>query len=189
MSASDCQILLASEQPAMLADLADALRRRGMTASALGYAQAEARLDAAASILLLPTLAQHGQPDSWTAVAQELTRSFCLIQSFVRAAVGRQAGGHVVALLPAAAAMGDPADHGMSALAGGMLSLVRTLALEFRKLGMSANALLFEQTGVSLAHSGEIAALAQALVSQPGHAVSGQSIFAWAGADAGRLHP
>jgi len=85
--------------------------------------------------------------------------------------------------------MGDPADSGASALGGGMLSLVRTLALELKKLRMTANAVLFEPAVDNIANSADVAALVETLVLQSGCAISGQTIFACSATDAGRLHP
>ena len=93
-------------------------------------------------------------------------------------------------VLPAKAAMGDPSSSAAAARAGGMLSLVRTWALEFRKLGMTANMVLFESaSGGTVGHAGDVAVLIKTLVTQMGGAISGQAIYATGASDAGRLHP
>ena len=163
-------ILMACRDTSMAAGLGDVLFDYGLGVRAADYLQAAAAVEAgdADPLVLVPTLETGNPAEAWERVAEELTRNFELIQRFVRLAIARKSGGHVVVLLPAKAAMGDPSDSAAAALAGGMLSLVRTLALEFRKLGMTANMVLFES-----ASGGTV----------------GQAIYATGASDAGRLHP
>ncbi|MFP3570437.1 hypothetical protein SB772_41045, partial [Paraburkholderia sp. SIMBA_030] len=83
----------------------------------------------------------------WDSVQHELTDVFRVVQEFVQRTSPEGRGGHLLALAPAEAAMGDPADCHGSALAGGVLSLWRTLSLEVVKFKMTANVVLYgEQT-------------------------------------------
>ena len=191
MSTATHSILVACEQAVAIAGLDEALAECGLCVRSADYAQAAAALDAdgGGPLVVAPALAPERAGDDWRDVATELTRNFELIQRFVRSAIAQKRGGHLVALLPAAAAMGDPLDGGTSALTGGMLSLVRTLALEFRKLGMTANAVLYDRAGSGIEHAAAVASLVQTLVAQPGNAISGQTIFACSAGDTGRLHP
>lgn len=138
-------------------------------------------------LLIAPVLASHGDGERWSGVASVLTEAFVEIQRFVAARSGLP--GHVVAVLSARAAMGEPADPEGSALAGGMLSLMRTLALELQRAGISANTLMCEHDGEQLTGSPELAALVHALVNQAGTALTGQEVFVCNGRDVGRLRP
>ena len=135
----------------------------------------------AAPLLLAPATPRERD---WSGVAQELTSAFRTLQEHARAN-----GGHVVALLPAAAAMGDPGQPALSAFAGGMLSLLRTCALEFRKANVSANSLMYELRDGQLVGGAALVAAIAALVEQDAAVITGQEVFAWSGADAGRLRP
>lgn len=190
MSTSTQDVLLACEEAGLAALLVKALAERIVTVRSASYAEAGGALDAhPRAIIIAPALSARAPAPSWSEVAEELTRNFEFIQRFVRQCIAGKRGGHVVALLPALAAMGDPSDSGTSALCGGMLSLVRTLALELRKVEMTANAVFFQREGGNAGHARELAALLQTLVAQAGHAITGQAIYACGGADAGRLHP
>lgn len=179
-------IQIACESPTLLADVVRELGDRGLNVRIGSYADATSDVS---MLVVLPALCALGANDQWSTVSNELTRNFERIQRHVKRCIETQSAGHVLALLPAAAAMGDPSDVATSALIGGMLSLVRTLTLEFRKLGMSANAVMFDCSGDKLEHAEDVAALVQTLITQPGHAITGQVIYACAGSDAGRLHP
>lgn len=179
-------IQIACERPTLLADVVQELRSRGQDVRNGSYTDAAPDVT---TLVVVPSIGARDTNDLWAAVNDELTRNFELIQQHVKRRIESNSVGHVVALLPAAAAMGNPSDVAASALVGGMLSLVRTLTLEFRKLGMSANAVMFDFRGDALAHAEDVAAMVQTLVTQPGHAITGQTIYACAGSDAGRLHP
>ena len=191
MISTNRQILAACERPTVLVALCEALSARGLAARASSFGHAMTSLEAVPceALVVVPALAPPAGVDAWTSVAEELTRTFELLQRFARRAIANKSAGHAIVLLPSAAAMGDPSDSAGSALAGGMLSLVRTLALEFRKLGMTANAVLFERAEDTLGHDADLAALVELLVAQPGTAISGQTIYACNASDAGRLHP
>jgi hypothetical protein len=85
--------------------------------------------------------------------------------------------------------MGDPLNSGSSGLAGGMLSLFRTLALELKKVNMTANSVLYECADGRLVGSTDLASVIATLIGQHDGAITGQEIFAFAGQDAGRLRP
>jgi len=191
MSPAIRPILIACHEGTVVADIGRALAIQGFRPYVANYPQALDALEADLydALLVVPALAANDKSDIAACVADELTRNFELIQRFVRQAIAQSKAGHVTALLPGAAAMGDPADTGASALGGGMISLVRTLALELKRLRMTANAVLFEWAVDNIANSAEVAALVETLVLQPGCAISGQTIFACSATDAGRLHP
>lgn len=140
-------------------------------------------------LLVAPALPVAAAHDVWQAVAEALTDAFEEIQRYVRANTSSKRSGHIVALLPAEAGMGDPRDSGASALAGGMLSMFRTLALELKKLGMTANVVLYEHVDGRIAGAEDVASAISMLIKQRSGAITGQEIFAFAGQDAGRLRP
>jgi hypothetical protein len=85
--------------------------------------------------------------------------------------------------VPAADAMGDPDDAAGSALAGGLLSLGRTWAIELRKTGVPVNCVMVD------ADLAACAPLLATLAQQPDCAMTGQEIFVAHGSDVGRLRP
>ena len=143
--------------------------------------------DCAGALLIAPELGREPAANDWPAVAAALTAAFAAIQTFVARRSGRPA--HVVALVPAMAAMGDPQDPTGSALAGAMLSLFRTLALELKKVGTTTNTLLVGRAGEQLHGAADIAGLIRSLIVQTHATITGQEIFACSGLDTGRLRP
>ncbi len=148
-----------------------------------------AKVVEADGLLVAPALPVAAAQNVWSTVAEALTDAFEEVQRYVRANTSSKRGGHVVALLPAEAGMGDPEDSGSSALAGGMLSMFRTLALELRKLGMTANVVLYEHADGRVAGAEDVASAISMLIRQGSGTITGQEIFAFAGQDAGRLRP
>jgi hypothetical protein len=179
--------LLVAGQPTLTAPLCEALAARSTHVERATYDEAASLLTTSAfdGIALVPTLVSHGTELGWDSVQHELTNVFRLVQGCIRASSTEGRGGHLFGLVPANAAMGDPADCHGSALAGGVLSLWRTLALEVVKFKMTANVVLYgERTDWR-----DLAAMIQTLLSQSHGTITGQEIYADAGLDGGRLHP
>ena len=191
MNAPTTRFLIAGETATIRDAVSEVLATRGLPVDAASYAHAAMLLDGEgrASLVVIPTFRHDDHSDAWSRIAAELTRNFELIQQYVCRAIEQRSGGHVVALLPAGAAMGDASDTPASALSGGMLSLFRTLALELRKLDMTVNTILYEVGGDGIAYTAEVAALLTTLTAQANGAITGQEIYACNGNDAGRLHP
>jgi len=188
------RMLAATARGALDDDLQAALRGEGLDVVAAPGADAlaglpEVQAATVAGLLVAPALSMTEGPDRWANTAAELTSVFSLVQAYVRNEALREHGRHVVALIPAGAAMGDAQDPATSALAGGMLSLFRTLALEFAKFDMTANCLMVDQVNGRLAGAQEVAAMIRSLVDQRHATISGQQIFAFGARDAGRLRP
>ena len=191
MNATATQFLIAGESATKRNALSKELVTRGLLARTAPYAQAVGLLDGDASgaLVIVPTFRKVSNSDTWGGIAVELTRNFELIQHYVRRAIAQRRGGHVLALLPSAAAIGDPLDTPTSAVTGGMLSLLRTLALELRKLDMTVNTILYDEVNGEIVHMGDVVALLATLAAQAHGAITGQEIYACNGNDAGRLHP
>jgi NAD(P)-dependent dehydrogenase (short-subunit alcohol dehydrogenase family) len=191
MNAPTTRFLIAGETATIRNAVSEALATRGLPVEAASYAHATALLDGEGSgpLVVIPTLRNDDRGDAWSGIAAELTHILELIQHYVRRAIAQRSGGHVVALLPAGAAMGDALDTPASALSGGMLSLFRTLALELRKLDMTVNTILYEVGDDGIAYTAEVAALLATFAAQANGAITGQEIYACNGNDAGRLHP
>ncbi|VTZ65465.1 hypothetical protein [Sinorhizobium medicae] len=98
--------------------------------------------------------------------------------------------GRLISILPAEAAMGDPNDIVGSSLAGAMLSLFRTTALELKGTSSSANTLMYHRsTSGRIGEPQALAAMIDTLLDAGSAAVNGQEIFAAGAADVGRLRP
>ncbi|MFG1316214.1 hypothetical protein [Xanthobacter autotrophicus] len=120
-----------------------------------------------------------------TAVADTLCRSFALIKTAL-AVWGPDMDGRIVVLLSSEATMGDPSNPAGSALAGAMLSLSRTVALECRKGRNTINTIMFDP----MERNADAVALQIGALAHPAsRSVSGQEIFAAGASDVGRLHP
>ncbi|WP_371881407.1 hypothetical protein [Caballeronia sp. S22] len=171
----------------MTSPLGAALAQRSIHVERAVYDLADELLMTSAfdGVAVVPTLLSHDAGVAWDTVQHELTGVFRLVQQYIRAVSAEGRGGHIFGLVPANAAMGDPADCHGSALAGGMLSFWRTLALEVVKFRMTANIVLYgERTDW-----GDLAAMIHTLMSQNQGTITGQEIYADAGRDGGRLHP
>lgn len=125
-----------------------------------------------------------------------LAISFVYVKAALASFETRNASGRLISLLPGNAAMGDPAQLLDSTLAGAMLSLFRTLALELRKTPITANTLMYAAVPsqsapdkMMLADTQSIAALISMFLGKETHGVNGQEIYAQGAADVGRLHP
>jgi hypothetical protein len=132
-------------------------------------------------LLAPPATECHGS----AAVADALCRSFALIKAAL-ATWGSDMDGRIIVLLSSEAAMGDPSNPAGSALAGAMLSLCRTVALESRKGRNTINTIMFD----SMEGNADAVALQIVALAHPAsRSVNGQEIFATGASDVGRLHP
>lgn len=126
--------------------------------------------------------------------ADAVADSFALIQAAL-AAWQPDRPGRLLILLPGEAAMGDPGRPVESALAGAMLSLCRTVALEVRKRPVTINAVMYRpSSGTDDAEAARsrwagVAAQIRTLAQPACRDVNGQEIFVTAALDVGRLHP
>ncbi|HFJ0421403.1 hypothetical protein [Pseudomonas aeruginosa] len=124
-----------------------------------------------------------------------LVTNFTYLKAALTSFEERNIPGRLISLLPGDAAMGDPAQFVNSTLAGAMLSLFRTVALELRKKPITANTLMYStaseaaSSSAVLADPAAIAALIEALLASSTGCVNGQEIYAQGAADVGRLHP
>ncbi|GAA5165350.1 MULTISPECIES: SDR family oxidoreductase [Amycolatopsis] len=92
--------------------------------------------------------------------------------------------GRIVFLLPHDVALGRPHATAAGAVAGALLSMARTLAIELGRDGITVNTILYAE-GTEPAVAGQVAAL----VAPAGDAVTGQEIYVTAGSGLGRLRP
>lgn len=125
-----------------------------------------------------------------------LATSFVYVKAALASFETRNVSGRLISLLPGDAAMGDPAQLLDSTLAGAMLSLFRTLALELRKTPITANTLMYAAAPselspekMMLADTQSLAALISMFLGKETRGVNGQEIYAQGAADVGRLHP
>ncbi|TEO04740.1 hypothetical protein IPC129_31325 [Pseudomonas aeruginosa] len=124
-----------------------------------------------------------------------LATSFIYLKAALAAFEERNAPGRLISLLPGDAAMGDPVQLVNSTLAGTMLSLFRTVALELRKTPITANTLMYStaselnSSSTVLTDTAAIASLIDVLLASSTGCVNGQEIYAQGAADVGRLHP
>jgi len=147
------------------------------------------RSEASGGLILRPRPSQETH-DSWSAAAQATEEVFRAAQAFMASATSRATpAGHLVILIPADHAMGDPEDLAGSILAGTLISLVRTFALEFRKPGLTANCVFFDVSNGDIDGLDTIAELVSMLTSQTQPLINGQEIFASGGRDSGRRRP
>jgi hypothetical protein len=135
-------------------------------------------------LLLAPAIADGAADAPLDDVVDVLTSSFIYLKAALASFEDRAVAGRVIALLPGDATMGDPGDVVNSAIAGAMLSLFRTVALELRRTSITANTLMY-----SADETAGLATLINSLLDPDAHSINGQEIYACGGADVGRLHP
>lgn len=117
-------------------------------------------------------------------VTDPLVNAFTVVRDRWNAITKAGEAGRVVVAAPAIAAMGDPDRPMDSAVVGALISFVRSVAIELRKSGGSANTVLFEKS----VSDRKCEALINVLINEPRMA-TGQEIFVTDGLDLGRLHP
>ena len=117
------------------------------------------------------------------AVVDPLMSAFTAVQHHWPAIVAHS--GRVLVVAPASAALGDPQRPLDAAVTGGLISLVRSLAIELRRHGATANILFFRDSPEDPALPTMIAAL----LDESAHAVTGQEIYAADDLGLGKLRP
>jgi len=147
-------------------------------------------------LLLAPANASPSQSSATLGeVSDALTVNFAMTKAAINHFEKTSTAGRLVSLVPGDAAMGDPTSLIHSAIAGGMLSLFRTVALELRKTSMTANTIMYAPSKDPVSAKEEmidahgITVLINALLSVDSHGINGQEIYSLGGADVGRLHP
>jgi NAD(P)-dependent dehydrogenase (short-subunit alcohol dehydrogenase family) len=122
-----------------------------------------------------------------TEVAEPLADVLLAVQQALPAL--RAAGaGRLVFVLPVGPVMGEPSAGAAAAVAGGVLSMARTLAIELGRDGVTVNVVVvdplrLDELGPALA--GEFAAL----LGNGGAGLTGQEIYVTGGVELGRLRP
>jgi NAD(P)-dependent dehydrogenase (short-subunit alcohol dehydrogenase family) len=119
------------------------------------------------------------------AVAHPLMAAFSAVQHHWPAITEARHRGRVVVLAPATAALGDPLRPLDCAVAGALISFVRSVAIELQRHGGAANAVFYETDPKEPA----VSELISAVTAEHAAAVTGQEIYATNGTDLGRLHP
>jgi hypothetical protein len=147
-------------------------------------------------VLLAPAFVDGPDGPTLDDLLDVLTSCFSCIKAAIASFEERAVAGRVIALLPGDATMGDPGDAINSALAGAMLSLFRTVALEMRSTPITVNTLVYAARAVDEPNAGgtvgdpeALASVIATLLGSGTRGINGQEIYALAGADVGRLHP
>lgn len=147
-------------------------------------------------VLLAPAFVDGPDDPSVDDLLDVLTCCFGCIKAAIASFEARAVAGRVIALLPGGATMGEPGEVINSALAGAMLSLFRTVALEMRSTPVTVNTLVYATRAAEGPPGGEVlgdpealASMIASLLGSGAGGINGQEIYALAGADVGRLHP
>lgn len=146
--------------------------------------------DAQPCALILSPRVTSGETDVWCAAEGVIVETYAAARDFFLRALERSnVHGHLIILSPADCAMGDPNDLAGSILAGALISLKRTLALEFLKHGFTANCIFVGYRNKDILDLETLARTIRLLAEQPGATITGQEIFLAAGLESGRLKP
>ncbi|MBK4720909.1 hypothetical protein JJL56_18770 [Azospirillum sp. YIM DDC1] len=147
-------------------------------------------------LLLAPAFVDGPDDPTVDDLLDVLTSCFSCVKAAVASFEERAVVGRVIALLPGGATMGEPGEAINSALAGAMLSLFRTVALEMRTTPVTVNTLVYAMHTADEPAGGELlgdpealASMIASLLGSGARGINGQEIYALAGADVGRLHP
>ncbi|MGB3481084.1 MAG: hypothetical protein WBB07_02550 [Mycobacterium sp.] len=116
-----------------------------------------------------------------TAVVDPLTSAFSAVQHHWPSVV--EHAGRIVVLAPALAALGDADKPLDAAVTGGLISLVRSLAIELERHGATANTILFD----TAPDEPSVQVLITAVLDEQARSITGQEIYA--GAGLGKLRP
>jgi NAD(P)-dependent dehydrogenase (short-subunit alcohol dehydrogenase family) len=95
-------------------------------------------------------------------------------------------GGRLVFVLPHAPLMGASGSAAASAVAGGLLSMARTLAIELARDAITVNTLAVDAASPPVS---ALSAQLGTLLGPGGETITGQEIYLTAGHDLGRLRP
>ncbi|MBM7326104.1 hypothetical protein JS562_23805 [Agrobacterium sp. S2] len=140
-------------------------------------------------VALLP-LSGNGGIQPVLDISDALSSTFAAIKAAISVFERTGISGRLISMLPAVATMGDPDDIPGSAVAGAMLSLFRTTALELRGTGLSANTLMYRGGSNGLIEgTAGLATIIDSLVRESSTSINGQEIFVADSMDVGRLRP
>lgn len=134
-------------------------------------------------------LRYHGTSDTVSANGLFEIDTLCSAFDLIKAtwadveAAGRS--GRIVIVAPATSALGEREHRIDAAVTGGMISLVRSLAIELSKSGATANTVLVDPA----ASSASADLLITALTSPDAFEITGQELYAAGAVSTGRLHP
>lgn len=117
------------------------------------------------------------------AVLGPLRTAFAAVQHHWGAVV--EHAGRVIVVAPALAALGDPDRPLDAAVTGGLISLVRSLAIELQRHGATAHILFFDQTPDDPA----LQVMITALLDDDAGTMTGQEIYVTGQTSLGKLHP
>ncbi|MET0455747.1 MAG: hypothetical protein ABW137_28225 [Mycobacterium sp.] len=120
-----------------------------------------------------------------SAVVQPLMTAFSVVQHHWEAITAARGRGRVIVVAPASAALGDPDRPLDAAVVGGLISFVRSVAIELQRHGATAHILFFDETPDDPA----VQAMIDTLVADVSGTVTGQEIYLAGGAALGRAHP
>ena len=95
-------------------------------------------------------------------------------------------GGRLVFVLPHAPLMGASGSAAASAVAGGLLSMARTLAIELARDAVTVNTVAVDGSSPG---GSALSAQLGAFLGPGGETITGQEIYLTAGSDLGRLRP
>ncbi|MGW0163000.1 hypothetical protein ACWDUN_27130 [Mycobacterium sp. NPDC003323] len=116
-----------------------------------------------------------------TATVEPLMSAFHAVQHHWSSVM--EHAGRIIVVAPASTALGDADKPLDAAVTGGLISLIRSLAIELERHHATANTILFDTAPDEPAVQVMIAALTH----EQARSITGQEIFA--GASLGKLHP
>ena len=120
-----------------------------------------------------------------SAIVSPLMAAFTAVQYHWASVTAAQSDGRVIVVAPAMAALGDPDRPLDAAVVGGLISFVRSVAIELQRSGATANILLFDRTPDDPA----VQAMMATLVDPTSSTVTGQEIYLAGGSTLGKLRP
>lgn len=118
-------------------------------------------------------------------VVQPLMTAFAAVQHHWASIVAAQTRGRVVVLAPAVAALGHPEKPLDAAVVGGLISFVRSLAIELQRYGATAHILFFDDTPNDPA----VQVMIATLIDDTSYTVTGQEIYLANDTSLGKLRP
>lgn len=120
-----------------------------------------------------------------SAVVEPLLTAFSAAQHHWESITAAQSRGRIIVVAPAVAALGDPARPLDAAVVGGLISFVRSVAIELHRSGATANILFFDTAPDDHA----VAAMVATLVETAASSATGQEIYLAGGSTLGKLRP
>ena len=119
------------------------------------------------------------------ATIDPLMAAFAAVQHHWASITTAQSHGRIIVVAPAAAALGDPDRPLDAAVVGGLISFVRSIAIELQRCGATAHILFFDETP----HDPAVQAMIATLVDPTSSSATGQEIYLAGGATLGKLLP